>query len=175
MSDQEFESLKLAIKTEEDGRAMYLAAAGKVANPLAKATMAQLAKEETIHVEVIKKFYNSIKAGEKAVIDDVMEAAMNYDLRKKTIFEAAKDRMEAAVKADPNAVDAYKAALKFEEDGANMYKDLAGKTTDPLAKKLYDFMFGQESEHYRLLDESLNYLENPDQWFIGEEKPHFEG
>lgn len=175
MSEKEFESLKLAIKTEEDGRAMYLNAAEKVTNPLAKATMKQLAKEETIHIEVIKKFYESIKAGREAGIDTFMSEAMNYDLRKKTIFEVAQERMEATVEADPNAVDAYNAALKFEEDGANMYKELAGKTTDPVARKLYDFMFEQESEHYRLLNESLNYLENPNQWFIGEEKPHFEG
>ena len=175
MSEQEFESLKLAIKTEEDGRAMYLAAAEKVTNPLAQATMKQLAKEETIHIEVIKKFYDSLNAGLDSGVDKIMEQAMNYDLRKKTIFETARGRMDAAVEADPDAIDAYHAALKFEEDGANMYKELSGKTTDPVAKKLYDFMFEQESEHYRILDESLNYLENPNQWFIGEEKPHFEG
>ena len=175
MSEKEFESLKLAIKTEEDGRAMYLNAAEKVTNPLAKATMKQLAKEETIHIEVIKKFYESIKAGREAGIDTFMSEAMNYDLRKKTIFEVARERMEAAVEADPDAVDTYNAALKFEEDGANMYKALSAKTTDPAAKKLYDFMFEQESEHYRFLDEGLHYLENPEQWFMGEERPHFEG
>lgn len=175
MSAQEFESLKLAIKTEEDGRAMYLSAAEKVTNPLAKATMNQLAKEELIHIEVIKRFYESLKQTGKSEIDDVIGKALSYDLRKKTIFEAAKARMDKTVKADPNAQTAYKAALKFEEDGANMYKKLAAETHDPIAKKLYDFMFIQESEHFQFLQEGLNYLENPSQWFIESEKPHFEG
>ena len=175
MSEQEFESLKLAIKTEEDGRAMYLESAERVTNPLAKSTMKQLAKEELIHIEVIKNFYNDLKQGSNADVNAIMDKAMSYNLRKKTIFEAARERMDKAVKDDPNVQKAYKEALKFEEDGANMYKDLAGKTNDPVAKKLYDFMFEQESEHFRLLQEGLNYLNNPDQWFLEEERPHFEG
>ena len=175
MSEQEFESLKLAIKTEEDGRAMYLTAAEKVTNPLAKATMKQLAKEELTHIEIIKKFYDTLKQGAESDVKDMMAKAMNYNLRKKTIFEAARERMDKAVEADPNVQTAYEEALKFEEEGANMYKELAGKTTDPVAKKLYDFLFEQESEHFRFLQEGLNYLNNPEQWFLEEERPHFEG
>jgi rubrerythrin len=175
MSNAELESLKLAIKTEEDGRSMYLKAADKVSNPLAKSVMTQLAKEELLHIEVIKKFYESIKQGSKAEIDDFYKKAMTYDLRRKTVFEAAKSRMEKTVEADPDSQHAYKAALKFEEDGANMYKKLAGESNDPVAKKLFDFMFIQESDHFRFLQEGLNYLENPQQWFIEMEKPNFEG
>jgi len=175
MSSQELESLKLAIKTEEDGRSMYLKAAEKVTNPLAIATMKQLAKEETIHIEVIKKFYASVKDGSKAELEKTMKGAMNYELRMKTIFEAARGLMDETVKTDPQVQSVYDAALKFEEKGANMYKELVGKTSDPVAKKLYKFMFEQESEHFRLLQEGLNYLNNPHQWFIETEKPHFEG
>ena len=173
--DRLMESLKLAIKTEEDGKAMYLRAADKVSNPLAKSTFAQLAKEEDIHIHIIKTFYNSIMSTGVGDVSNDLEEAMSYNLRKKTIFEAAKDRMDEAVAADPDVIKAYNTAMKFEEDGAKMYEEEAAKTDEPLAKKLYDFMNIQENEHYRLLAESLNYLENPNQWFIEEERPHFEG
>lgn len=176
MTDQnsEMESLKLTIKTEEDGRAMYLEAASKVSNPLAVSTFNQLAKEELLHITIIKEFYNDLTTGGKGEISDRMEEAMNYNLRMKTIFEAAKNRMDETVSTDPDVFQAYKTALKFEEDGAKMYEKLAEKTDNPLAKKLYNFMNIQENEHYRLLAETLNYLENPHQWFIEQEKPHFE-
>ena len=173
--NQELESLKLAIKTEEDGRKMYLEAASKTNNPLAKSTFSQLAKEENIHIEVIKEFYESLKGGSEGSISEDIEKALNYQLLKKTIFQAAKDRMDETVAADPTIIKAYKAAMKFEEDGARMYEELAQKTANPIAKKLYAFMNEQENEHYRLLAETLNYLENPNQWFIEQEKPHFEG
>jgi len=177
MSEQnpELESLKLAIKTEQDGKKMYLEAAEKVKNPLAVSTFKQLAKEEDLHIEVIKKFYDTLQGEREGALSDKLPEAMNYNLRRKTIFEAAKERMDKTVESDPDITKAYDAALKFEEDGANMYEELAAKTDNEKAKKLYQFMNGQENEHYRLLDETLHYLNDPDQWFIEEEKPHFEG
>jgi len=171
----ELESLKLAIKTEQDGKKMYLEAADRVKNPLAVATFKQLAKEEDIHIEVIKKFYEGLASGSGGKLSEKLEQAMSYNLRKKTIFEAAKSRMDETVSSDPDLISAYDAALKFEEDGAKMYEELTSKTEDSMAKELYKFMNVQENEHYRLLAESKHYLEHPDQWFIEEEKPHFEG
>ena len=173
--NQELELLKLATKTEQDGRQMYLDAVAKAANPLAKSTFAQLAKEELVHIEMIKGFYESIKSRGEGKVSEELEKAMSYDLRKRTIFELAKDRMDETVAADPDVIEAYKAAMKFEEEGAKMYEEAAKTTDNPLAKKLYTFIYEQESEHYRLLAETLYYLENPNQWFIEQEKPHFEG
>jgi rubrerythrin len=83
--------------------------------------------------------------------------------------------MDDTVSAGPDVFSAYKIAMKFEEDGAKMYEEAAKKTADTNAKMIYQFMNIQENEHYRLLAESLNYLENPQQWFLEAEKPHFEG
>lgn len=174
-NNEEFESLKLAIKTEQDGRKMYLDASERVSNPLAKSTLTTLADEELIHIKVIEEFYNDLKEGGEGTISADLEKALSYDLRKKTIFEAAKGRMDAAVVSGPDVFEIYRAAIQFEEDGAKMYQDMAGKTANPLAKKLYDFLNAQENEHYRILSETLHYLENPDQWFVEQEKPHFEG
>ena len=171
----ELESLKLAIRTEQDGKKMYLEAAAKVKNPLAVSTFKQLAKEEDLHITVIKKFYDDLTGGGKGELSEKLKQALSYNLRKKTIFEAARQRMAKTVASDPDVSSAYNAALKFEEDGARMYEQLSTKTKNERAKKLYTFMNEQENEHYRFLAETLNYLENPHQWFIEEEKPHFEG
>ena len=174
-NNEEFESLKMAIKTEQDGRKMYMEASERISNPLAKSTLTTLGDEELIHIKVIEGFYDDLKAGGSGKISADMERALNYDLRKKTIFEAAKDRMEAVVVSEPDVFEIYRTAIKFEEDGAKMYQEMAGKTANPLAKKLYDFLNVQENEHYQILSETLHYLENPDQWFAEQEKPHFEG
>ena len=171
---EELKALKLAIKTEQDGRQMYLDASSKVSNPLAKSTLSTLADEELVHIQVIEDFYNDLKAGGEGKLSNQLDAAMSYDLRKKTIFEAARGRMDKTVESDPDVFEAYRAAMKFEEDGANMYEDLAKKTNHLVAQKMYAFLNVQENEHYRILAETLNYLENPNQWFIEQEKPHFE-
>ena len=173
--NEELEALKLAIKTEQDGRKMYLDAVSRVSNPLAKSTLSTLAEEELIHIRIIESFYNEMTAGGIGTSSKQLQKAQNYDLRRKTIFEAARGRMEKTVSSDPNVFEAYRAAMKFEEDGAKMYEDLAKRTSHEVAKKMYDFLNIQENEHYRILAETLNYLENPNQWFIEQEKPHFEG
>jgi rubrerythrin len=171
---EELEALKLAIKTEQDGRQMYLDAVSKVGNSLAKSTFSTLADEELVHIKVIEEFYNDLKSGGEGSPSDELAKAMSYDLRRETIFQAARGRMEKTVESDPTVFEAYRAAIKFEEDGANMYRDLAGKTDHEVARKMYVFLNEQENEHHRILSETLNYLENPDQWFIEQEKPHFE-
>jgi len=172
---EELEALKLAIKTEQDGRKMYLDASSRVFNVLAMSTFATLAQEELIHIQVITDFYESLKAGKEGSVSSKIQEAQSYDLRRKTIFEAARGRMEKTVLSDPDVFNAFRAAMKFEEDGANMYQELAAKTDHAIAKKMYDFLNIQENEHYRILAETLNYLENPNQWFNEQEKPHFEG
>jgi len=173
-NDEELEALKLALKTEEDGRTMYLDATAKIRNPLAKTTMSTLAEEELRHIKLIEEFYRDLKAGGAGVLSEQLRKAANYDLRRQTIFEAARGRMQATVEADPDVFLAYKVAIKFEEDGARMYKDLAEKTGNETARKMYVFLNEQENEHYRILAETLNYLENPREWFLEQEKPHFE-
>jgi len=172
--DEELEALKLALKTEQDGRAMYLDAAARVRNPLAKSTMSTLAEEELVHIKLIEDFYTDLKAGGVGVLSEQLRKAAGYDLRRQTIFEAARGRMEATVVSDPDVFLAYKAAIKFEEDGARMYKDFSEKTGNETARRMYVFLNQQENEHYRILAETLNYLENPREWFLEQEKPHFE-
>jgi rubrerythrin len=173
--DEELEALKLALKTEQDGRTMYLNAASRISNPLAKSTLSTLADEELVHIKLIEDFYNNLKSGGSGVLSAQLKKAVNYDLRRKTIFEAARGRMEKAIEADPDVFEAYKVAIKFEEDGAKMYEELAGKTGNNTARQMYVFLNGQENDHYRILAETLHYLENPNEWFIEQEKPHFEG
>jgi len=171
----ELESLKLALKTEEEGRKMYLEAAKTVTNPLAQSVLSKLAEEELHHIEAIKDFHDKLSQASGGDPKALRRQALDYDLRKKTVFEIARRRMEATVEEDPDAINAYHAAMKFEEDGANMYDELQGKTTSHKARALYAFLFEQESEHYRLLSETLLYLENPALWFDEQEKWHFEG
>ena len=172
---EEMESLKLALKTEKDGRKMYLDAAKKVKNPIAKNVLSNLAEEEVHHINAIENFYRALEEGTEADPDSILKKAHNLKTLKKTIFEQSKDRMTETVEQDPDAIKAYDTAMKFEEDGAAMYKELSGKTGNPKAKAMYSFMFEQESEHYRLLQESRIYLDKPDMWFNEQEKWLFEG
>lgn len=49
--------------------------------------------------------------------------------------------------SDFNPAQAYKIAMKMEEDGIAFYKDLSAKTKDPGAKREIDFLITEEARH----------------------------
>jgi rubrerythrin len=175
-TQEELRSLNTAIKTEKDGRAFYLEAAKRSINPLAREVFEHLAGEELVHIDIIQKFYDSLKqTGTCQEVESELTAEQTPQARLKNVFEKARQNMDREVKADVASLEAYKKAMEFEQKAYDMYKTLTQGSGDCMAGKLYDFMMDQENQHYVFLKETHDYLEKPGDWFLREEKPHFEG
>jgi rubrerythrin len=175
-TQEELRSLNTAIKTEKDGRDFYLEAARRAANPLAQSVFGHLAAEELVHIELIQKFYDSLKAtGTCQEVESSLKAPETPQTRMKNVFEKARQNMDQEVKADTASLEAYKKAMEFEQKAYDMYQKLVESSGDCMAEKLYRFMMEQENQHYVFLKETHDYLEKPGDWFLRQEKPHFEG
>ena len=106
--------LKKALEMEEKGYLFYMDAAKKIESDVTKRTFEFLAKNETMHIEIIKSFYeNMVKKGEfpKLILGEAGEK-MDEDL---DIF--AKSIKELKEKIKPS--DADKEALEFAMDFEN--------------------------------------------------------
>jgi rubrerythrin len=172
----ELESLNTAIKLEKDGRAFYQEAVQRVANPLAKNVFETLADEELVHIETIQAFYDSLReTGSCEEAESRLAKTEDPQARLKNVFQKARQHMDQEVKADAGSLAAYEKAMKLEQAAYDMYQRLLEDTADSMARKLYEFMLDQENEHYAFLKETHDYLENPEDWYIREERPHFEG
>lgn len=55
-----------------------------------------------------------------------------------------------------------KIAMKIEENGVAFYQTLAGKTEEPEAKALFEFMAGEEEQHYQNFQVLADKLEGYD-------------
>jgi rubrerythrin len=175
-TQEELQSLNTAIKTEQDGRAFYLEAAKRAKNPLARSVFRQLAAEELIHIEVIQKFYDSLKeTGTCSQVESELEAKESAQVRMKNVFEKACENMDQEITTDTASLEAYEKAMEFEQSAYDMYKKLVEGSGDCMALELYKFMMEQENQHYVLLKETHDYLANPAEWHLREEKPSFEG
>ncbi|KPL19352.1 MAG: hypothetical protein AMJ92_03455 [candidate division Zixibacteria bacterium SM23_81] len=175
-TQEELESLSTAIKTEQDGGAFYKAAARRSANPLAKSVFETLADEELVHIETIKAFYCALQEkGTCQELGGLLEDKPHAKTRLENVFKKACQDMDETIKADAGSLEAYEAAMELEQKAYNMYQRLIKDTSDDMARKLYQFMLEQENEHYAFLKETRDYLENPADWFVREERPHFEG
>jgi rubrerythrin len=71
------------------------------------------------------------------------------------------------------------AALEFgmetEQISRKLYAQAAKEIDDPQARQAYEFLVSQEEEHYRLLQNTHEYLTQNQTWWDSEELPFFTG
>lgn len=163
-------ALKLALQMEEDGRKFYLKAEKRANHPLAKETFRALADWELEHMKAIDKFYSSImEKGRGELAEKVLPKKGEAIDTFKTIFQKLRERIDKTVKADADDLEAYRSARDIEDKLTGFYRKQAKESSDDKAKHFYLFMADMEQEHYQILDNSLQLLENPAQWFEREE------
>ncbi|MFQ5809131.1 MAG: ferritin family protein [Armatimonadota bacterium] len=172
-SEEYVEFLQLALKTEHDGYRFYVDAAGKSGSALAKATFEGLAAAEMMHIEVIQMYHDAFRA--EGGVPEAGSLPERPDLPKRiaTIFSYAAKTLDATVAEAADDTSAYQKALEFERKAYEMYRDMGAKTEDESAKAFCEFMATEEDDHYKLLDETLQYLNEPADWFAKYERPFY--
>ncbi len=170
------EALKRAIDMEKKGYDIYIEAAKKTSNKLGKVTLEAIAAKELDHIKAIEEFDKKI-SGE---ISDLSKAIESINSKSKkdyigSIMDKLKAELQAKVKADTDLEKAYEVAMGLERQSYDLYKKLAGEASDPQAKKFFEFLMGEENTHYELLQETLQYLNNPSEWFKQKERWIVEG
>jgi rubrerythrin len=165
------EALNLALKTEEEGYKLYRTGAEQTGNELVKSIFNQLLKDELMHMDLIKRFYAHLNASKSW--GELSPSERNYKGIKgqmKTIFsEQLKKSKSDKPQFTDNDVQVYQQAIDFENKGVKMYDRLFNETDDKKAKQFYSFLRDMEQEHADVLDNTYQYLNNPDSWYLMEE------
>ncbi|GAB4339963.1 MAG: hypothetical protein Kow0037_25480 [Calditrichia bacterium] len=173
MSDKQksLEALELALQTEDDGYRMYKTAMEGELNELSRGLFSQLAKDELLHKDLIKRFYAQLnEAGTWAAVSEEDKKAGEMKGKYKTIFSEALQKMGKSGKEfSESEKEAYQKAIEFEKNGMEMYDRLYNETEDPQAKYFYGFLREMEREHMEVLENALQFVNNPDGWLIQNE------
>ena len=163
---EEFDrALATGIKAETDGIEMYQRAVDNSNDPLGKALFESLVADERNHLKVLEE-----RAGKRRKKPNDTPRD-----RIKTVFQDATKDIKERMAADPDDVDAIKIALEFERKGYGMYKEAAGKATEPEGKALLEWLADEENEHFKILQDLLEYLEKSYSWFVANEGPILDG
>ncbi len=173
MSDiqKSLEALKLALKTEEEGYKLYRDGAAQSKNEFVKSIFEQLFKDELMHMDLIKRFYAELnEAGSWAKLSEEEKNYKGLKGELKTIFTTTLKNVESGKETiTASDKEVYQRAIEFEKHGVKMYSDLYAETSDDKAKKFYSFLRDMEQEHADVLDDTYQYLEDPDNWYLKEE------
>jgi rubrerythrin len=170
--DVTLKALQTALKMEVDGKKFYLKASKSSKNELGQELFAKLAAEEDVHRGIFQKIYDGIKA-KKGWPDVKYKGDSGQGLR--TVFAEALEGMEKNPKNIKAELDAIKVGMELENKTYDFYKERSAQTDYATEKELYESIAMQESEHYRVLQDYYEFLQDPAQWYVKTEHTSVDG
>ncbi|MBU0672512.1 MAG: ferritin family protein [Candidatus Margulisbacteria bacterium] len=168
---------KLAIELEKNGYDFYSGSAAKTSNPLAQATLLSLADREAEHLAKITEFYKNLTGESKLKSDWLKGVAIPPKKEEllRPILLKLKNDLNMKFKTPSDINKAYVVAEGLERDSYNLYDTISKENSDETTKKFYAALAQEEREHYDILEDTLQYLNNPGDWFKKEERWIVEG
>lgn len=165
------EALSLALRTEEEGYKLYKAGADQSENQFVKKILQQLFKDELMHMDLIKRYYAVLnESGGWSQLSPEEKSYQGLGEEIKTIFNEALESMKSGKgEVSDKDLEVYQKAIQFEKKGVEMYSRLYAENQDEQAKKFYAFLRDMEQDHADVLDNTYQYLKNPDSWYLQQE------
>ncbi|MBP7561555.1 MAG: ferritin family protein [Armatimonadetes bacterium] len=159
--------LDAAIQLENDGRDYFLEAASKSSNDVVRKVLESLAEDELRHISWIQQHYPEAKSAE--------QANREFYQRLSGLFADVAEEEKEKVAASEDDLKALDHALSIEYATSKAYKDWAADAEDPEVVELCRILAGVEHFHAQLIENTIQYLKKPGDWFMQEERWFFEG
>lgn len=164
------EVINTGIEIEGEGLKVYEDAAARSTNPFTKQMFASLANDERRHAEWFRRLGEDV-----GVAGSLLKVGAPDDFKKRIqgVFKELREQIEGKP-AEARDVEAIEIALGLEEKSYDLYagaaKDASGDVKDVLQR-----IAAEENNHYKVLDDVLLYLTDPEKWNIKEENPVIDG
>jgi len=167
MSETTQEIIQAAIQFEEDGKSFYMETARKSSNPLVREMFESLARDEEKHIQWLN--------AESAETVNLTELGQSLYGKLKRIFSDAAEEVKDTAASASTDMEAARTALEMERKSYEAYKSWGeqgqSQEIQDLCGRLADF----ESFHYKLLQNALEYMQDPASWFTSDEAWIFDG
>jgi len=167
MATEKQDVIAAAIRLEQDGRQFYLDAAAGSDSTLAQETFQALADDELRHIEYIRQ----ISAGD----DSLQTVNQRVYQRLRGIFADVSDDVREAVASASRDIEALDLAMEREEQSRVAYEQWREQAETEELRSLCELLEGAELFHRQLLENVIEYLEHPSDFFLREERWIVEG
>ncbi|HTG01152.1 MAG TPA: ferritin family protein [Nitrospirota bacterium] len=160
------DTLDIALKMERDAIAFYTEAARKTHYPAGKKMFQSIVEDEKRHLEMISQIIKGMNISHKDV-SPFKEVT--------TIFNAMKNEMMQKVEATDDELEAFKIAMRMEQEGKEFYEKAAAGAKSDKEKSLLNRLVEEEKQHYAMFANTYQYLSDTGNWFMWEERGIVEG
>ncbi len=159
-------ALEIAMKMETDSIQFYTEAARITKCAAGKKMFLTITEDEKRHLEMVSQIIKGL---------DITIKDVSPTKRVKTVFESMKDEMMKKVAATKDELEAFKIAMRMEQEGEAFYKkSLAAAKTDK-EKALFERLIEEERQHYRIFSNTHQFLSDTGNWFMWSEYSIVEG
>ena len=152
-----------AMQMEKDGEKFYRELAQQTSSKGLVTILTMLADEEVKHCQAIERLRRD-----------------NYEMAETTVLDGARnvfvEMKERGERLEPGQeqVELYAKAQEIEERSRRFYQEKAGQTDKDDQKALFERLTKEEEEHYRLLENIVDFISRPKQWLENAEWYHME-
>lgn len=166
--------LREAVRNELDGKAMYQQAAQRTQDKLGREMFSSFADEEEQHIHIIQAQYAKVnESGEWLDVEAARKQPRDPSL---VLFPQQQQEVKDLVPEGTSDLEALKLARDFEQRAVRMYEEAAADSSNPTSQAFYRQLAEWEGTHYRILDNSYDYLATKGEWYFQEvEMPMYEG
>ena len=173
--------LRQGMSLERDGYNFYVQAAGRASSERGKEVFLDLAAQEKDHLRLMLAEYRALEEGrgwipyEEAIRADFALDPANPDLPGEEPPEPLPIFSSDRAVSLAGDIAALEFGMETEQMSRRLYALAAQESDNPQARQAYQFLTGQEEAHYRLLQNTHDYLTQNQTWWDSEELPFFTG
>ena len=185
MNQEPLTVLTLAIHNEKRGRDFYTEAARRSFDEQGSKMFDYLASMEEEHMRILLAEYEAIQQGGSWLSnEEALARGEELDIAHLPALEEIPEGVLLPPYIFPSTEEApsirsdlavLEYGLEMEERSYNLYKEAMEKSTDPNARGIYAHLMREENEHYRVLQETRDYLSTNETWWDDWQRPFFEG
>lgn len=177
MDNQEaLAALETAIQLEVEGHSFYAKTAEKVSWPSGREMLLDLARDEMEHIRILKEQHASLVAGKDWLsAEKVAPQVASGQKKPLPVFETNDAVIAGMVDDRADALEALEVAIKNEYKSHTYYAEQAGKTANPEAKAIWNWLVKEEKGHQATLTDYAKYIGAQQEWLLEHERPLLEG
>jgi len=159
-------AIEMAVKMEQEAVDFYIQCAGKTSNPVGRKMFLSIAEDEKYHIACAMNVQQG-KAFNPAA------ATPLEDMKK--IFDQHKKDMLQQIASTADELDAFRVAMKMEEEAIVFYKNAAAGAANADEKNFFDCLIRDEEEHFAIFQNTYSFLSDTGNWFMWDEHSIVEG
>jgi hypothetical protein len=95
--------------------------------------------------------------------------SMKSQERAEKIFNKFKDGKVPPISDKMDAKNAFSFALEIEKQSFDHYSRAAADADDNETRAVYQFLAGEENKHYNIINNAMDFIDDPGRWLYQEE------